>query len=485
MSVEINLFQELDKIFSRTDNICSNTDNILPCKNEIDNLIESVKEDKSKVVKKLIEYLKIFENTFDTTQLAYKVASNGLYGFFGERNSRFFVLAIAEGITQTGQEESTTVINRLLQFDYFVIYSDTDSCFINVGKDINKEYIYQKLLEKFKEELKEKYNVENIEDLKELEKREPEKFEDYYIETVIEFILNEYVPVINDISNDILNQLAYNQGENNPQYEKTHFYHFKQEIIARSGIFVPKSSGQGEAKKRYTLYVIDKEKVRKDDIECAGCPLKQSAFPEFVKQKYLEFANLLLKERFRKYRNFSKEEFEKILIEFIFNYKNELIEYCKTWNIEYIAQYKQLTKPFNEYKTKDSFVKFAEYWNNELYKLIKLPQVQLNTRYISLPIKPKKIVRIPEILSNKLTEDEKLFMKKLYQFIKTNNINEVILVDENDEKLLEIYKTLFDINSDKYIENYLINIYKPIFTILNIPIEKVLKGITISINDLF
>jgi DNA polymerase elongation subunit (family B) len=230
--------------------------------------------------------------------------------------------------------------------------------------------------------------------------------------------------------------------------------------------------------------VIDKEKVRKDDIECAGCPLKQSAFPEFVKQKYLEFVVLLLKERFRKYRNLSKSEFEKLLIEFIYNYKKELIEYCKTWNIEYIAQYKQLTKPFNEYKTKDSFVKFAEYWNNELYKLVKLPQVQLNTRYISIPVKLKKVFR----LDNKdiqLSEEEKTFVKKLVQFVKTNNINEVILVDENDERLMKIYKLLFDVNSDKYIENYLVNIYKPIFVVLNIPIEKALKGITKSVSDLF
>jgi DNA polymerase elongation subunit (family B) len=165
-SKNVNLFTELDKIFSREDCICCNPDDITSCKNEIDKLIED-SNDKEEIVDEIIDNLEIFESSFDTIQLAHKVAGNGLYGFFGERNSRFFVLAIAEGITQTGQEESTTVINRLLQFDYFVIYSDTDSCFINVGKDIDKEYIYQKLFKKFEKQLRDEYNIKSIEELKE------------------------------------------------------------------------------------------------------------------------------------------------------------------------------------------------------------------------------------------------------------------------------------------------------------------------------
>ena len=475
-----NLFAELDKIFSREDCICCNPKDILPCKNEIEKLIESEKDREE-----IKENLKIFENSFDTMQLSYKVASNSLYGYYGERNSRFFILPIAESITLTGQEESNIVINRLLQFDYFIIYSDTDSCFINVGKDINKEQIYKRILDKYKENINELKDIETIEQLKEFEKENPEKFEELYRETIIDFILNEYVQKINEISNDILNKLAYLQGEINPKFDDTHFYNYKQEIIARSGIFVSKASGEGEAKKRYTLYLIDKEGVRKDDIECAGCPLKQSAFPQFVRNKFLEFANLILKERFTKYRNFSKSEFEKVIIEFIYNYKKELINYCETWNIEYIGQYKQFTKPFYEYKSKDSFIRFVEFWNKELYKLLKLPKFQIKTRYISLPVKLKKVINKRELEKLNLNENEKEFIKKLLNFIKTNDIKEIVLIDENDKRLISIYKTLFDVNSDKYIENYLINIYKPYLVVLGIDINRALKGQTKTIMDLF
>ena len=83
----------------------------------------------------------------DTLQLAIKVTLNSGYGAVTNAYFRYFDIRIGEGITITGQLASRWVARKLNEFmnkslstegvDY-VIYSDTDSCYLSLDKFIEK-----------------------------------------------------------------------------------------------------------------------------------------------------------------------------------------------------------------------------------------------------------------------------------------------------------------------------------------------------------
>ncbi|MFA6089161.1 MAG: DNA polymerase II [Candidatus Woesearchaeota archaeon] len=94
---------------------------------------------------------------------AFKVTMNSFYGALANPTCRFFSMDIANAITQTARATIKETISIIEKWDYNVIYSDTDSIFINtkcedieeakkigkkIEKDINKHFT-NKIREEF------------------------------------------------------------------------------------------------------------------------------------------------------------------------------------------------------------------------------------------------------------------------------------------------------------------------------------------------
>jgi DNA polymerase elongation subunit (family B) len=106
--------------------------------------IETVLEDKNQV-----EYLEKQVARYNNLQLAKKVTLNSAYGALGNQYFRFFDTRIAEGITTAGQlsirwieKKINEYMNKTLRThnEDYVIASDTDSIYLNMGPLIKKLY---------------------------------------------------------------------------------------------------------------------------------------------------------------------------------------------------------------------------------------------------------------------------------------------------------------------------------------------------------
>ncbi len=106
--------------------------------------IETVLEDKNQV-----EYLEKQIARYNNLQLAKKVTLNSAYGAMGNQYFRFFDTRMAEGITTAGQlsirwieKKINEYMNTLLktQDEDYVIASDTDSIYLNMGLLVKKLY---------------------------------------------------------------------------------------------------------------------------------------------------------------------------------------------------------------------------------------------------------------------------------------------------------------------------------------------------------
>jgi len=89
---------------------------------------------------------------------------------------------------------------------------------------------------------------------------------------------------------DNINDRAYNEVQLNEYNSQEHDFKisFKQEIVARSGIFV--------AKKKYTLWVIDEEGIPKDKTHTKGLEIIQSSCPQIIRSRLKNIISLLLKD---------------------------------------------------------------------------------------------------------------------------------------------------------------------------------------------
>jgi DNA polymerase elongation subunit (family B) len=106
--------------------------------------METVLDDKNQV-----NYLEKQISRYNNLQLAKKVTLNSAYGAMGNQYFRFFDIRIAEAITTSGQlsirwieNKINDYMNKLLKTkeEDYVIASDTDSIYLNLGPLIDKLY---------------------------------------------------------------------------------------------------------------------------------------------------------------------------------------------------------------------------------------------------------------------------------------------------------------------------------------------------------
>ena len=212
-------------------------------------LMDKIYKDRTIYKKKMLQAKQQYEKTPTKTlekeiarcnniQMARKIQLNSAYGAIGNQYFRYYKLANAEAITMSGQvsirwieNKMNTYINKIIQTDGidYVIASDTDSIYLNLGPLVDKFFFGSKKTVQL------------------LDKICQEKFEPF-----IDKCYQELATYVN----------AYDQK-----------MQMKRENIAERGIWT--------AKKRYILNVWDSEGVRYDEpkLKMMGIEAVKSSTP--------------------------------------------------------------------------------------------------------------------------------------------------------------------------------------------------------------
>ena len=237
--------------------------------------IETVLDDKNQV-----KYLENQISRYNNLQLAKKVTLNSAYGALGNQYFRFFDIRIAEGITTAGQlsirwieKKINEYMNNLLKTkdEDYVIASDTDSIYLNMGPLIKKLY-------------------PDTSDTKKVIKF-MNKVCDDKIQPFIDSSYQELADYVN----------AYQQR-----------MEMKRESLADKAIWT--------AKKRYILNVHDSEGVAyaKPKLKIMGLEAVKSSTPSACRQKIKEAINIIMTQTesdLHKFIEQFREDFKKLPVE--------------------------------------------------------------------------------------------------------------------------------------------------------------------------
>jgi DNA polymerase elongation subunit (family B) len=237
--------------------------------------IETVLDDKNQV-----KYLENQISRYNNLQLAKKVTLNSAYGALGNQYFRFFDIRIAEGITTAGQlsirwieKKINEYMNNLLKTkdEDYVIASDTDSIYLNMGPLIKKLY-------------------PDTSDTKKVIKF-MNKVCDDKIQPFIDSSYQELADYVN----------AYQQR-----------MEMKRESLADKAIWT--------AKKRYILNVHDSEGVAyaKPKLKIMGLEAVKSSTPSACRMKIKEAINIIMTQTesdLHKFIEQFREDFKKLPVE--------------------------------------------------------------------------------------------------------------------------------------------------------------------------
>jgi len=199
---------------------------------------------------------------------------NSAYGAVGNEFFRYYSTELAEAVTLTGQliiQYIAIQINKFLNeavgtknYDY-VVYSDTDSVYLNMEEIVNKF-------------CKDKSSAEKIN----------------YIDSICKKVMGPFIEKQFEKMADLMN--AYELKIS-----------MEREVIADKGIWV--------AKKRYMLNVWDSEGIRysQPKQKIMGIETSRSSTPEIVRKKLKESIGIILNQT------------EDALIEFVADFKKEFM----------------------------------------------------------------------------------------------------------------------------------------------------------------
>ena len=260
-------------------------------------MMQRMYDDRSLYKKKMIEAQKAYEketnkerkreitnqiSKYKNLQLAKKVQLNSAYGALGNQYFRFFDIRQAEAITLSGQlairwieKKLNSYINKLLKtkdIDY-VIASDTDSVYVNLGPLVHMVYGQ-------KSETK--------------------------VETIVDFVnkacIEKFEPFIDKSYQELADYMnAFDQK-----------MQMKREVIANKGIWT--------AKKRYILNVYDSEGVRfaEPKLKMMGIEAVKSSTPMSCRDKIKESLKIVMngnEQDFQLFVEAFKQEFKTLSFE--------------------------------------------------------------------------------------------------------------------------------------------------------------------------
>ena len=222
---------------------------------------------------------------YDLYQLAFKILQNALYGTYAISSWRFtdgFKICSA-AITNSGQrltKESIQFTNQYIsdQLDIdpkeFVIASDTDSLYMHLTellKHRNPDLDYNNREEKIKRLL-----------------------------------------VLTDELQEVTNENLFNISKNLFNIKGAHHFELKQEVIAEKAYWA--------GKRRYAIYIVNKEGIDVEELEMKGLDIMKSNFPPYFRNFGEELIKSIL---------FSKPK--KDIDTFVMDFKNSIqtIEWIK------------------------------------------------------------------------------------------------------------------------------------------------------------
>ena len=260
----VNVDMLLDKAFDTSDlggeTLCANgTHYTTKFQGFLPKLMEKIYEDRTIYKKKMIAAKQQYEKTptielkkeiarCNNIQMARKIQLNSAYGAIGNEHFRYYKLEIAEAITLSGQlsirwieRKMNAYLNKVLKtqdVDY-VIASDTDSMYLNLGPLVERVY-----------GVREKTSESIV----------------AFLDKVASLELEQYIESSYQELADYLK--AYDQKMK-----------MKRENIAERGFWT--------AKKRYVLNVWDSEGVRyaKPKMKICGMETARSSTPAYYRDK--------------------------------------------------------------------------------------------------------------------------------------------------------------------------------------------------------
>lgn len=180
---------------------------------------------------------------YDRKQLVQKILLNSLYGVLLLPTFRFYDRENGESITLTGQQlvqfsadAGNYYYNREIKSDTYIdycIYQDTDSCFFEALPIIEH-----------------RYGNENHTD---------------------EFLVEKTLEIATEVQNYINN--AYNSYAYKYHNVRKHTWHIKQEMVGKTAFWRDK-------KKRYAMWIINKNGMTVNEYEVKGFDSVRSDFPK-------------------------------------------------------------------------------------------------------------------------------------------------------------------------------------------------------------
>jgi DNA polymerase elongation subunit (family B) len=336
---------------------------------------------------------------YDLFQHAFKILQNAMYGTFAKSGWRYTdgQLICSAAITNTGQsltQNSIVFVNNKLNTELnsdkqYICISDTDSMYIELGDLLKHRY----------------------------PDSTPEDKDKYILELATE---------IQDESNHHLNALCKEIFNINPE---KHYFQLKQEVIAK-GILVT-------GKRRYAMYITNKEGVAVEELDMKGIELMKSNMNKLFKSFGEQFIKDVL---FGK----PKPEIDRSIIDF---YKSlKLVDpkqLGKPTGVKQISSYivpARAGEMFSNFKLKAPSNTKAAVRYNDLLKFKKLDKkyesIIEGDKIFIINLKPNMYKLDTIGLPNAKVPDE--IEKFVKQYIDTDEIFESLLLN----KLKELYKDL-------------------------------------------
>jgi len=162
--------------------------------------------------------------------------------------------------------------------------------------------------------------------------------------------------------------------------DNENFLELKQEVVAKRAYFL-------DVKKKYALWIVNREGVPVQEPDLKGLITRRSDYPSITKEGITELVNLLIKgekvsfKKIRKYKDKKTIEIEDLI----------------KMGDKRIARPVAFTKPLDEYKVIPSHVNGMLLWNNLVYEYF-VP----GTRGYQFKIKGIDPYKAPESVKNNL-----------------------------------------------------------------------------------
>lgn len=342
---------------------------------------------------KKIQELEIEKKKFSSQQLFAKMILNSVYGQTANRFSRYYSIGCATSITTSGQK-TIKVSDKILNAFFKENFSTSKPWFVLLWRKLEKYKLWSRI--EFREKL--------------LEIKEKTKNVDYvlFVDTdsdgfymgevlniltenrlstkiTIEFLLDlcEIIQkYLNDRIKKEIKEFYYNSV--NPDFEII----FKQEIVAQKALIV--------GKKKYGLWVVNKDGVPQDKISITGIEIIKSDTPKVIRDSLEKILKIVLKTKdVEKTRNILKTQIDQTKKEILntpSSYK-DLMDYANSFNVNKLNDYdSKRTKSFEIPHKCPIHVRSVMHYNDLLKELKlteKYPLIEEGVKVFFIPVIPK------------------------------------------------------------------------------------------------